>query len=132
MFPKKGKTKKRKTDNVFKTKTKKVPSPLKALLKQPQNHPDIKLPGHIIVKWGEESDEWEYALSKDGYLMVKYGEGKKNSALVHRLVAEQYLPNKQCKQIVHHKDCNKRNNMVENLMWVTPYEHAQFHEHLRF
>lgn len=109
-----------------------VPGVLRALLRKPNVHPPITLPNGIVVEWGKESDDYEYGLSNEGYLTVKYGVDKKEVKLVHRLVAEQYLDNKQKKTIVHHIDKNKRNNLAENLMWVTETEHAQYHKHLQW
>lgn len=51
-----------------------------------------------------------------GYKRVKInGENR----LIHRLVAEAFLPNPERKEEVHHKDKNPRNNRVENLVWLT-------------
>ena len=54
-----------------------------------------------------------------GYLTV-YVEGK--NELVHRLVAEWYLPNPEGKRTVNHKDGDKHNNCVDNLEWATDSE----------
>ena len=49
-------------------------------------------------------------------------EGKKKNYLVHRLVAQTFIPNENNLPIVNHKDGNKLNNVVDNLEWVTQSE----------
>lgn len=52
--------------------------------------------------------------------------GKKKHILVHRLVASAFLDNKEGKSQVNHKNCNTRDNRLENLEWVTPKENVEY------
>ena len=56
-----------------------------------------------------------------GYLVVNLhlDDGKIQHRLVHRLVAEAFIPNNENLEQVNHKDENKKNNNVENLEWCT-------------
>lgn len=57
-------------------------------------------------------------LNKSGYLtVVLYKNGKGKSFLVHRLVAEAFLPNWFDYTQVNHIDEDKTNNNVDNLEW---------------
>ena len=78
--------------------------------------------------------------STTGYFQINLKtEGTRKLGLVHRLVAQAFIPNPDNKPQVNHKDGNKRNNSVSNLEWVTNAEnmdHARangLHEgHQRF
>ena len=55
-----------------------------------------------------------------GYLQVKLcKDGKFKQYLIHRLVAEAYLPNPENLPQVDHIDNDKTHNCVNNLQWIT-------------
>ena len=55
------------------------------------------------------------------YLLVglSNSDGTVSNKLVHRLVAEAFLPNPENLSEVYHIDDNPKNNCVENLQWVS-------------
>jgi hypothetical protein len=61
-------------------------------------------------------------LDKDGYYVVLSKKGIRKFYRINRLVAERYIPNPNNLPQVDHKDCNKLNNSVSNLEWVTRKE----------
>jgi hypothetical protein len=52
-------------------------------------------------------------------------DGKPKNYLVHRLVAEAFIPNPDNLPEVHHIDKNCKNNNIDNLRWVTNLENTQ-------
>lgn len=65
---------------------------------------------------------------KVGYTRVSLlKDGYRKTYLVHRLVAEMFIPNPDNKKEVDHIDTDPTNNVVTNLRWVSPSEN-QFNE----
>lgn len=73
---------------------------------------------HIL----EEEREMAYTLNNRGYLSVVV---RKRTHMLHRLVAQAFLPKPKGKDFVNHKDGNKLNNHVSNLEWCTIAENNQ-------
>lgn len=66
-------------------------------------------------------------LGNHGYYVIDlFKNGKRKTFLVHRLMAETFLPNPLRKKTVNHKDGNKQNNKLGNLEWAT---YSENHKH---
>lgn len=70
-------------------------------------------------------------VSTKGYMRVTFCiEGVTARYLIHRLVAEVYIPNIDNKEYINHIDNNPSNNRVENLEWCTHSENMK-HSHVQ-
>lgn len=75
--------------------------------------------GHKFSKIKSEETILKLSVQNNGYYSVSIDN---KSYLIHRLVAEVFIPNPDNKPQVNHIDLNKLNNHVDNLEWVTPKE----------
>jgi hypothetical protein len=62
-------------------------------------------------------------VTKQGYLRCSLSiNGKQHTYLIHRMVGECYLSNRNNFPVIDHIDSNKSNNHFSNLEWVTHSE----------
>lgn len=77
----------------------------------------------ICLSWGRTGKPRLCKLTKTrkGYLQVDIHGVKK---YVHRIVAETFIPNPECKKEVDHINTIRNDNRVENLRWATSKENS--------
>ena len=83
-------------------------------------------PGYYIEEegrvWSEKTHKYlTLQVTSLGYLYVNLRDADKKQRLklIHRLVAEAFIPNPENLKEVNHKDEDKTNNNVANLEWCT-------------
>ena len=65
--------------------------------------------------------------NQDGYLQAKLcRDGNSHTIRIHRLVAEAFIPNPNNLPEINHKDCNRKNNRVDNLEWISHIDNVQY------
>jgi len=82
--------------------------------------------GRIFSNKRNELTEMVLKEDKDGYLEVGlYSNGKRYFRRVHRLVANNYIPNPNNYPQINHKNGIPSDNRVENLEWTTCAENIR-------
>ena len=97
-------------------------------------------------KWNENHEVWVSTEGRlrdrnkdliepmigDGRYLVFFNEARQVFTNIHRVVLETWRPRDDMRQLtVEHKDQNRRNPALRNLMWLTPAENlrrAQYHD----
>lgn len=89
--------------------------------------------GRVKSKQGYKAIILKPNITPNGYYRVDIvQEGKRISRFIHRLVASAFLEMPQSIDMhLHHKDCNKTNNNIDNIEWLTIEEHIKKHKEKR-
>ena len=74
--------------------------------------------GGRALKGGTYPNGYRYVMLRDDY-------GKDTCVMIHRLVAQTFIPNPLNLPCVNHLDGNKQNNCITNLEWCTPLENVR-------
>nr|DAU34292.1 MAG TPA: homing endonuclease [Caudoviricetes sp.] len=68
-------------------------------------------------------------MTTNGYARIcarQNSTGKRKDLYIHRLVAENFIPNPHYKQYANHKNTIRNDNRVENLEWCTAKENIEY------
>lgn len=80
----------------------------------------------VSILPNEKSKVLKSRVDRAGYKTVRLSKnGKTRTYLLHRLIAQLFIPNELDKPHVNHKNGNKINNWYKNLEWVTHSENVQ-------
>ena len=77
---------------------------------------------------GRRSKELKYSLNHKGYPFLTFvdNNSKRHTKSIHRLVAENFLPNPDNLSDVNHIDCNRANFKISNLEWMTHGKNIEY------
>jgi hypothetical protein len=87
---------------------------------------EVRSDGKIFSNVRKSKNEMIGKVGDNGYRTVLLTvNNKRKYLLVHRVVAESFIPNPSNKRTVNHKDGDKLNNSAENLEWATDSENLK-------
>lgn len=79
----------------------------------------------LKYKGGKQERILDGSINNNGYRVVTFRkDNKRRDYLVHRLVAEVFIPNPNNKPFIDHIDTDRTNNRIDNLRWVTQKENC--------
>ena len=78
------------------------------------------------LKYGKERIRTPVINNSGCLNIILYKNTEAQHRLVHRLVAEAFIPNLENKPQINHKDENKLNNCVENLEWIRHIDNCNY------
>ena len=86
--------------------------------------------GYYVTKCGKVFNrygrELKPSLNKGGYKFLSLShQGKTKTTMLHRMLAECFIPNPHNYPQINHRDGNKVNNELSNLEWCTPSYNVQ-------
>lgn len=75
--------------------------------------------------WSKKNNKWLKPKNNNGYFIVRlYSHNHSKFVLIHRLVAEHFIPNPDNKPCIDHINTIRTDNRVENLRWCTQKENV--------
>lgn len=90
----------------------------------------VKSMGKIIYKSNGVRQTFSERILKPGrgshgyYGVALYNKGMGETHLIHRLIADAFIPNPDNKPMINHIDSDKTNNSISNLEWVNGKENS--------
>ena len=96
--------------------------------KEIKDFPNYSVSDKGEIKNNKRNKKLSIAYNQDGYAIVQLWKNNKGyMRRVHRLVLEAFLPIEDSEKYeVNHKDCNIKNNSLDNLEWCTSKENIEY------
>ena len=96
--------------------------------KEIKDFPNYSVSDKGEIKNNKRNKKLSIAYNQDGYAIVQLWKNNKGyMRRVHRLVLEAFSPIEDSEKYeVNHKDCNIKNNSLDNLEWCTSKENTDY------